>query len=95
VARRRLIRELPKAKDRADLFKRRLEDTIFAFEAISGRKLEVDLTAALLAPGDALKKLKNTSVKFSALSDEHVKLMLQEINKKAYLLGICGHTNLN
>lgn len=92
AARRRLVRELPKKKDNHELFKRRLEDTIFAFEAISGRKLDVDFSAAILAPGAAFDKLKNTPVKFSSLSDEHVKLMVQELDKKGVLTGILrGH----
>ncbi|MFZ6770468.1 DUF3732 domain-containing protein [Undibacterium sp. Di26W] len=87
ATRRRLIRELPKKKDRDIQFKKRLEDTIFAFEAISGKKLELDVATAILSPDIALTKLKNTPVKFSSLSDAHVKLLVQELNNKGIFTG--------
>ncbi len=85
AARRRLIREIPKKKDIEVIYRSKLEQAIFAFESITGKRLEMELSAAISSPRNELNKLKARKIQYSASSDEHIRLLIKEEGNRTAL----------
>lgn len=72
---RMLERALPRRAESKEAAKKRLENTLRDYEAISGKALDFDVDAAVLRPKPTLQTLRETKVVVLADSDAHVKLM--------------------
>lgn len=85
--RRQLVRELPRQADTMLAYRKRLEGACFELEAISGRPLNLNLDGAVRYPNEALSKLSQQKITFSADSDEHVRKQLEEQKNKSRIVG--------
>lgn len=85
--RRQLVREIPRQADMLRAYRKRLEGACFELEAISGRAVNLNLDGALRYPKEALSKLSQQKITFSADSDEHVKKQLEEQKNKSRIVG--------
>lgn len=85
AARRRLVRELPKRKENEAKFQSKLEQAIFAYDAITGKKIGITIQEALNSPSNELDKLQVTKIRYIASSNEHVKLLNEAEAKQTEL----------
>lgn len=85
AARRRIIREIPRKKENESRFQAKLEQAIFAFDGITGKKAELDIAAAIAAPANELKRFQSVKLRYVASSNEHVKLLNEADSKQAKL----------
>ncbi|MRW88428.1 DUF3732 domain-containing protein [Duganella sp. FT80W] len=83
--RRRLKREIPKKKDQESIQRAKLEQVIFSYRAITGKEFGLNLDAAISSPANALNWLGAQKVKYVAGSNEHVKLLNQEEDRRTEL----------
>lgn len=84
---RRIVRSIPKAELELRAKRRRLEEAVFDYVAASGHHLDLDIEQAMTVPHITLEKLRKVKPRFDADSQEHVKLMMAETEKKALLTG--------
>lgn len=85
AARRRIIREIPRKKENESRFQSKLEQAIFAFDGITGKKAGMDIAAAIAAPANELKRFQAVKLRYVASSNEHVKLLNEADAKQAEL----------